>query len=1104
MDEWREITRTGDPIGLPPARKPAISALSFDVDHDLVWAGDENGRLFSLYGPELRKYTSFKAHSGPVKQLLSNERGIISVGDTIRMTNRRGMARWTINDDSVQDLQCMTYTGRGASEILVAGMQNDMLVVNIDRGTVIQKEPGPEQTAVMRRGRMICAGSSTGEVSLLDPKTFKVQHRFAAHTGTITDMDTQGNLLLTCGFSARHGQYVLDPIVKVFDLRTMRPLVPIPFPAGPTFIRMHPKLPSAIITAQMGQYHITDVNNVSDLKLRQATTVSFISAVDLSPSGDAFALADADGIVQLWGTSDEPSFSEFASPVDWPDPVVTPPKVEFKDDTPLNMIGMSYYREELLSSWPATMLFEVGNPSPQIDPEVLATMKTVDFVGYAPNPRRKLRNQVEKNPDIEKMRGANNRGPRFRSERDKLGLSAGPDGSVTFEDMEDDVLGPSNVPRYYRKVEIQYSKFGIEDFDFGFYNKTAFAGLETHIPNSYCNALLQMYHFIPHLRRMSLAHMSASCSRHKCMFCELGFLSNMLQDAKGQNCHASNFLRTLKSMKQASALGLLDGEDGIDGKIASRAPTIQSFNRFFLDQINMEGRETDQQPVTGDVQAAVTAKAATSIPADLMGMNITTLMRCTACASESVKPSTNMVFDLIYPKPHTNRREPPVPSFSSVLRASIHREGQTRAWCNNCRQYQLLGTRKLVRNLPPVLSLNAAVLTPDQWQCWASKSWPPPRIGLSLINNRVTCIHGRDLEKKTNDSRVHIYELTSIVTEIRADKNDTHLIALVKIPANDLSPEQTGNESPWYLFNDFLVKNVSEEEALGFPGAWKVPAVLCYQQVNVEEAITLNLPKPDMSILYQDYSIAAARDFRNFTAEILDPSELPGPDFVAAIDAEFVAMQQEETEVRSDGTKSTIRPSVLGLARVSVLRGKGEKEAVPFIDDYIATDEPVIDYLTEFSGIRQGDLDVGLSRHTLLPLKMAYKKLRLLVNLGCKFLGHGLAKDLRIINIIIPKEQIIDTVDLFYLKSRHRKLSLRFLAWYILHEEIQQDTHDSIEDARTALRLHQKYLEYEEAGVLETILHDLYNTGRKHNFRPPVKAEVEHAPPAIEAAFGGD
>jgi PAB-dependent poly(A)-specific ribonuclease subunit 2 len=62
---------------------------------------------------------------------------------------------------------------------------------------------------------------------------------------------------------------IIDPLVKVYDIRTMRSLMPISFPAGPSFLKLDPNgSTQMVMVAQDGQFQWCDVANPTSASLQ--------------------------------------------------------------------------------------------------------------------------------------------------------------------------------------------------------------------------------------------------------------------------------------------------------------------------------------------------------------------------------------------------------------------------------------------------------------------------------------------------------------------------------------------------------------------------------------------------------------------------------------------------------------------------------------------------------------------------------------------------------------------------------------------------------------------------------------------------------------------
>lgn len=143
-----------------------------------------------------------------------------------------------------------------------------------------------------------------------------------------------------------------------------------------------------------------------------------------------------------------------------------------REDRPLSTVGMPYYREQLLSSWPSHMVSEIGAPPPKFTSQFMQTLKNGPFGYTGPNPKGTRRNQVENTRNLDKPIPTL-QAPKFLSEMAREAADEKTGMERKLSDVADTISAAersslkADVPVMYRNVEIKYSKFGVDDFDFG-------------------------------------------------------------------------------------------------------------------------------------------------------------------------------------------------------------------------------------------------------------------------------------------------------------------------------------------------------------------------------------------------------------------------------------------------------------------------------------------------------------------------------------------------------------------------------------------------------------------------------------------------------------
>eukprot|EP00096_Caligus_rogercresseyi_P013542 TRINITY_DN6183_c0_g1_i1.p1 TRINITY_DN6183_c0_g1~~TRINITY_DN6183_c0_g1_i1.p1 ORF type:complete len:1219 (-),score=351.45 TRINITY_DN6183_c0_g1_i1:406-4062(-) len=1162
-------------------REIGLSALAFDQHEELLWAGTRSGHVTSYYGMQLQKYTSFQVHPRDhVRCISSTEQSIlILTNTTLRGQHRRGIPQFNFTNKNMVDMHSLIYNNRN-QRVLMSGMQEHLIEYDITSGKQVSVINTEGSCALLRNHpRFVCCGDvPRGKIQLRDHRTLKMAHSLDAHSGTLSDFDVHGHHLITCGQSVRHGIEQPDRFLMVYDMRILRAISPIQSMFVPYQLKFLPSMTSQIaIMSANGQVQMADTACLStpniaffqvEFNCEGLNTIS----MDISPSNQVLAFGDTGNTLYLYSSYDDPVLNPYSRATEFADPVEPLPPMAIEDEfgvyasvpRPHLPPGVNSYLSDL---WPDKFSRVTHRVTPDINPEILRSMKIIGTVGYARNVTNMKRNLVAY-PNVKKPGHAGD--PLIPSSSLSSPFNAGREKKMS------DCEGRSMIPKRYRKVVVKYSKLGVEDFDFDRYNRTGFCGLEATLPNAYSNAMLQILYFIEDFHKMILNHV---CSRETCLACELSFLFHMMNHSSGAPCQSSNFLRSLRTIPEASALGIvLSDENGI--KKCNVPRLIQSWNRFILQQTHnqctqMLIKEEEESGSSSPTRSK--SDSGSSIVSDLFGFKQDKISLCTRCKSSVSSTDLLQVVNLVYPElPPSSSEESLSPiRFQDIVCSSLCPEQTTPAWCDKCRKYQPTTITRLGRSLPKILNLNAGCDNSQDVNFWrlqselaykeAKRSAPEEQIngnttttsespeechitnnnsinsktsseGLKLCRYGNSCnrvpdckfwhpksddeskpadfgdrlfneniswvpasftlrrhedgsISSKEEKEESKDSSPILesitYDLYAVCVDIVDGKEHLNLVACINIGPYFHS-KIASPVSQWYILNDFSISTISEAEAVWFNLSWKIPCILVYQSRPLTEKKPAPIINPITSDVFNEgRSLATRRESqKRLTFIPLGADEIPQPGDLTAIDAEFVTLNQEESELRSDGKVSLLKAAHVSVARITVVRGNGPLEGTPFIDDYISTQEQVVDYVTKFSGIKPGDLDANSSSKHLTTLKAAYLKLRYLVDTGAVFVGHGLKNDFRVINIVVPPEQIVDTVHLFHL-PHNRMVSLKFLAWFFLKIKIQGETHDSIEDAVTALKLYKRYLKLKEEHNFITALNALYEKGKELNWKIP-------------------
>ena len=202
-----------------------VTCASFHDSHELLWVGNETGRITSysstaMHGSTSEKYSSFKASDDPIFDIVSFDKAVASLTcSAIRFHSLGGLPLSRIDNPYSEgscQFTCMhLYRNFGESQYnvpsgIIAGTNTAYLNVFSEMRNgcpVLEFNVEAPTVRIQSNQSYIAVAGNDGNLRLLDGRlrTQHIIHTLPSHSGSILDiiLDKDEYLLATCGMSGR-------------------------------------------------------------------------------------------------------------------------------------------------------------------------------------------------------------------------------------------------------------------------------------------------------------------------------------------------------------------------------------------------------------------------------------------------------------------------------------------------------------------------------------------------------------------------------------------------------------------------------------------------------------------------------------------------------------------------------------------------------------------------------------------------------------------------------------------------------------------------------------------------------------------------------------